>query len=236
MNESIVIITGSAPLAPIAIDSIPDDAILLAVDGGLDHALAAGLTPSGLIGDLDSVTEPGLVWAARNATIDRHPADKDATDTELALAFAAAMTPERLMLVGGGDRLDHTIAALGALGAAVLTSIPSIEAWWGNQHLRVIHGPGAATLNLVPGSTLSLLALHGPCRAVSIVGVRWPLDAVELAPVVGFGVSNEVGDDGTVEVRLSEGVLTVFDRPAPPPTEAATEPRSASTEPTETPS
>ncbi|MEO1058941.1 MAG: thiamine diphosphokinase, partial [Actinomycetota bacterium] len=86
MNESIVIITGSAPLAPSAVEAIPDEAILLAVDGGLDHALAAGLTPSGLIGDLDSVTEPGLVWAARNATIDRHPADKDETDTELALA------------------------------------------------------------------------------------------------------------------------------------------------------
>ncbi|MEO1055487.1 MAG: hypothetical protein AAFY28_01080, partial [Actinomycetota bacterium] len=142
----------------------------------------------------------------------------------------AAMTPDRLMLVGGGDRLDHTIAALGALGAPVLTSVPAIEAWWGDQHLRVIHGPGTATLDLVPGSTLSLLALHGPCRAVSISGVRWPLDDVELQPVIGFGVSNEVAGDGTVEVRLSEGVLTVFDRPASPQAQSAT------TDPAEAPS
>ncbi|NQY56469.1 MAG: thiamine diphosphokinase [Ilumatobacteraceae bacterium] len=239
MNESIVIITGSAPLAPAAVDTIPDEAIVLAVDGGLDHALAAGVQPSGLIGDLDSVTEPSLVWAARNATIDRHPTDKDQTDTELALAFAVAMTPDRLMLVGGGDRLDHTIAALGALGAPALTSIPTIEAWWGDQHVRVIHGPGAASLELVPGSTLSLLALHGTCRAVSISGVRWPLDEVELAPVVGHGVSNEVGDDGVIDVQLSAGVLTVFDRPRlatdSPPTSAGTAPTTTTaTTPTTT--
>ncbi len=117
MNERIVIITGASPLLPEVVDRIPGDAILLAVDGGLDHALAAGLQPSGLIGDLDSVTEEGLAWAARHATIDRHPADKEHTDTELALAFAAAMDPLHLTLIGGGDRLDHSLAAIGALGA-----------------------------------------------------------------------------------------------------------------------
>ncbi len=213
MNESIVIITGSAPLAAPATTSIVDGSIVLAVDGGLDHALAAGLTPSGLIGDLDSVSEPGLLWAARNATIDRYPPDKDQTDTELALAFAAAMTPERLTLIGGGDRLDHTIAAIGALGAPSLTSIPVIDGWWGEQHLRIVHGPGSATLELEPHSTMSVLALHGTCRRVSIRGARWPLDDVELGPIVGLGMSNEAGDDGEVEVTLSEGVLTVFDQP-----------------------
>ena len=80
---------------------------------------AAGLTPAGLIGDLDSMSEEGLAWATQHATIERHPIDKDATDTELAVAFAAGMNPARVVLVaGGGDRLDHTLAAIGALGAA----------------------------------------------------------------------------------------------------------------------
>ena len=154
MNERIVIITGAAPLLPDVVARIPGDAIVLAADGGLDHALAAGLEPTGLIGDLDSITEAGLAWAARNATIDRHPPDKDATDTELALAFAAAMDPAQVTLIGGGDRLDHSLAAIGALGAGSLTSIPTIDAWWGTQHLDILHGPGKATLELVPGSTI----------------------------------------------------------------------------------
>jgi thiamine pyrophosphokinase len=214
MNERIVIITGASPLLPEVVARIPGDGIVLAADGGLDHALAAGLEPTGLIGDLDSITEAGLAWAARNATIDRHPPDKDATDTELALAFAAAMDPAQITLIGGGDRLDHSLAAIGALGAGSLTSIPTIDAWWGAQHLDILHGPGKATLALVPGSTISLLALHGPCSRVSIHGTRWLLDKVSIEPMVGHGISNEVLDDTPVEVSVGGGVLTIFDEPA----------------------
>ena len=96
MNERIVIISGSEPLARHVVDAVPDDAIILAADGGLDVALAAGLEPGGLIGDLDSVSGDGLAWAEQHATIARHPTDKDATDTELALAFAADMDPAHL--------------------------------------------------------------------------------------------------------------------------------------------
>jgi len=217
MNEHIVIITGAAPLLPEIVAAIPPDAALFAVDGGLDHALAAGLEPTHLIGDLDSVTDDGLAWAARNAKIERHPTDKDRTDTELALSFAAAMMPSALTVVGGGDRLDHTIAALGALAAPDLTDVPTIDAWWDGQHIDVIHGPGAATLQLVAGSTLSLLALRRPCEKLTITGVRWELSSTRLEPLVGLGVSNQVlADDGagTVEIRLSSGVLFVFDVPA----------------------
>ena len=234
--EHIVIVTGSSPLADTAVAWIPDAALVIAVDGGLDHALAAGLHPSGLIGDLDSVSADALAWAGQNATISRHPADKDDTDTELALRFVAGMAPARLTMIGGGDRLDHTIAAIGALGLAELTSIPLIDAWWGEQHVDVLHGPGHATLLLTPDSIVSLLALHGECTGVTIAGVRWQLDNVTLAPVVGWGVSNEVVGDGAVTIGLSTGVLTVFDVlastivPNPSPGPAADPSPSASTD------
>ena len=142
MNDTVVIVTGAAPLDARAVAAIPSHAIVIAADGGLDHARAAGLTPAGLIGDLDSVSEEGLAWAKQHATIQRHPIDKDATDTELAVAFAAGMNPARVVMVaGGGDRLDHTLAAIGALGASVLTSVPLVECWWGGQYLQVVHGP-----------------------------------------------------------------------------------------------
>ena len=106
MNEHIVIITGASPLDARIVDTIPASAIVLGVDSGLDAALEAGLHPSGLIGDLDSVSEAGLAWAEAHATVARHPTDKAQTDTELALAFAADMQPQRLTMIGGGDRLD----------------------------------------------------------------------------------------------------------------------------------
>ncbi|MFK8025881.1 MAG: thiamine diphosphokinase [Ilumatobacter sp.] len=216
MNDHIIIITGASALADHVIAEIPPAAIVLGVDGGLDHALAAGLTPSGLIGDLDSVSEDGRAWAEANATIAKHPTDKNQTDTELALAFAADMQPDRLTLIGGGDRLDHTIAAIGALGAGHLTGVPRLDAWWDGQHVEVLHAPTRRTLHLAPSSTLSLVALGGSCRGVHLDAVRWPLDDHHLETLVGLGVSNEVTDPiGDVPVSVSTGVLTVFDHPRP---------------------
>ena len=217
MNEHIVIITGAAPIDPTVVARIPSDAVLMAVDGGLDHALAAGLAPTHLVGDLDSVTDEALAWAARNASIERHPTDKDRTDTELALLLAATFDPSRITLIGGGDRLDHTFAGIGALGALVVTSVPALEAWWDAQHVSVLQGPGSAALSLQPGSTLSLLALHGPCTRVTLHTTRWELDAIDIDPLGGLGVSNEIPDGDApvlVEVSLAGGTLTIFDGPA----------------------
>ncbi len=213
MNDIVIVVTGAAPLPAHAVAAVPTGAIVLAADGALDHALAAGLIPAGLVGDLDSVSADGLAWAEAHATIQRHPPDKNHTDTELALATAADLNPQRLMLIsGGGDRLDHTFAAIGALGASPLTSIPTIDGWWGDHRLAVVHGPGRTRFEVAPGTTISLLALHGPCTGVSIDGVRWPLDRADLEPAVGLGVSNEATNDA-VGVSVLSGVLTIFINP-----------------------
>ena len=208
VNETVVVITGADSIVPAVAQRIPDGALVIAADGALDHALAAGVAPAGLVGDMDSISAAGLEWASRHATIERHDPDKDHTDTELALMMAADLKPARLILVGAGDRLDHVLAAIGALGQPHLTSIPVIDAWWDEQWIRVLHGPGSTTLELAEGTTLSLLALHGPCSGVTITGVRWPLERAELAPLVGVGVSN-VAVDPQVAIRVSTGVLTI---------------------------
>jgi thiamine pyrophosphokinase len=219
MDETIIVVTGASPLTERALAALPDRCLVLAADGGLDHALAAGLRPSGLIGDLDSVSADGLAWAEEHATISRADTDKDQTDTELALAVAADLNPQRIILIaGGGDRLDHLFAAVGALGAPTLTSVPDLEAWWGDHRLHVVHGPGRTRLDVAPGTVLSVLATHGPCTGVSISGVRWPLESVQLAPLIGHGVSN-VADSGQVDIAVSSGVLTVIIPPDDTPHE-----------------
>jgi thiamine pyrophosphokinase len=210
ITDVVVVVTGAAPLHQAAVDEIPSDAVVIASDGALDHALAAGVRPSVLVGDLDSVSPEALDWAGQHATIDRFDPDKDHTDTELALRRAVDLNPTRLVLLsGGGDRLDHTLAAITALGHRSLTSIPTIDAWWGGERLRILHGPGGTTLDLPVGSTVSLIALHGLCTGVTISGVRWPLDAADLAPGLSRGVSNETTEP-TVALSISTGVLTVL--------------------------
>ena len=152
---------------------------IIAADGGLDHARAAGLDPDVLVGDLDSISADRAGAGRREHTeVVRHPVDKAATDTELAIAHAAdAARRQRILLVAGaGDRLDHAIAALGALGAPELAGVAALEAWWGSDQLHVVHAPGAGRARpAAPGTTFSVLAMHGPCRGVTVE--RRPLAA-----------------------------------------------------------
>jgi thiamine pyrophosphokinase len=209
ITATVVIITGSAPLDERAVAAVPEGALVIAADGGLDHARAAGIDPAVLVGDLDSVTALGLAWASEHTTVVRHPIDKAATDTELAIEHAASLHPERIVLLAGqSDRLDHAVAALGALGAPALAGVEHLEAWWGGDQLRVVHGPGALTLDLPIGTTFSVLAMHGVADGVSVDGGRWPLTDHRLQPLVGLGVSNLV-EQPPVTVGLSTGVLTV---------------------------
>jgi len=54
----------------------------------------------------------------------------------------------------------------------------------------------------------SVLALHGPCRGVTVAGARWPLADHALTPLVGLGVSNEAVER-PVSVSVTAGILTV---------------------------
>ncbi len=205
-----VVVTGGAPLDAGVVDALPEGAYLVAADGGLDHALAAGLAPDALVGDLDSVSAGGLAWAQQHATVLTHPADKAATDTELAVACALTVSPNRLILLAGtGDRLDHTIAALGGLGAPALDHLDAVEAWWGADRVFVATPERPVTLTEPAGTTFSVLAMHGPASGVTIAGAHWPLDDVELPPLVGWGVSNQVLEP-VVRVSVAAGVLTVI--------------------------
>jgi thiamine pyrophosphokinase len=209
MTKTVVVITGSGPLDPQAVAAVAPDALLIAADGGLDHAREAGLDPSVLVGDLDSISAIGLAWATEHTEVVRHPVDKAATDTELAVAHAASLEPDSILLLAGqGDRLDHAIAALGALGAPDLARVGSLEAWWGPDHLLVVHGPRSIELNLPEGALFSVLAMHGRCEGVTIAGARWPLTDHDLAPLVGLGISNVVTSPSPT-VAVKEGVLTV---------------------------
>lgn len=206
----VVVATGGAALEPTAVAALPPGAIIVAADGGLDWARAAGLEPDVLVGDLDSVSASGRAWASEHAQVLVHSDDKAATDTELAIEHAASLRPRRLVLIAGqGDRIDHSVAAIGALGSSSLDEIGSVEAWWGANEIRIATLDRPVTLDHPGRTTFSVLAMHGPSRGVSISGARWPLRDADLGPLVGEGVSNQVLDP-PVQITVRHGVLTVM--------------------------
>src|SRR4051795_5343889 len=121
--SQVVVVIGGGPLSP-RVTEVDTDAIVIAADSGLDHAVAAGLRPSVLVGDLDSISAHGKMWAyAHELEIDEYPFDKDSTDTELALLRASRTDADSLLVFGAaGERFDHALGTIAALGAPGLSA------------------------------------------------------------------------------------------------------------------
>ena len=88
----------------------------------------------------------------------------------------------------------------------------------GDTVVHAIHPGHRVRLEMAPGETFSLLALHGPCSGIEVSGARWPLADARLAPASTLGISNEslgAPDARPVEIAVADGVLTVVRPPAP---------------------
>ena len=205
-----IVFAGSTPVAPALCGRLPAGAGVIAADSGLGVAAALGVPVDLLVGDLDSA-DPGLVEAAvaSGTTVERHPAEKDATDLELAFDAALARGARRIVLVdGGGDRLDHLLGNLALLGSTALAGV-QVEAYAGTARLAVARG-GEPPVDVSgpSGSLVTLLALGGPARGIVTEGLRYPLRDEALEPGTTRGVSNELtGISGAV--RLESGTLLV---------------------------
>ena len=202
-HETVVVVAGGGPagVAP----ALPRGATVIAADGGVDLALELGLPIDLVVGDFDSASPAGLAAAeASGARIVRHPAEKDATDLELALDEAAALGPRRLVVVGvEGGRLDHLLAGV-LLLAAERYSRFEIDAFLGSAQAHVIRGE--RSLEGEAGELVSLLALHGPAEGVVTEGLAYPLRGETLVPGSSRGVSNRF-EAVAARVSLERGVL-----------------------------
>jgi thiamine pyrophosphokinase len=205
----VVVVIGGGTLDQRGVAAVSSPAALIAADSGLDDAVAAGLTPTHLVGDLDSLSAGGRMWAYEHRLpIDEYPTDKGDTDTALALALSSSFAATELLVLGGsGTRLDHTLGTITALGGTRLAGFTSVTAWLGTHCLHVVHPGRSCVVRCRPGDVFSLVAMHGPCSGVSVTGARWPLDHVELHPGSTLGISNEATDEPWV--TCGSGVLTV---------------------------
>lgn len=184
--------------------------LVVAADGGVRIARSHGLPIDAVIGDLDSSSEGDLAWAtAEGSEIHSFPADKNATDLQLALGHAdAAVNIDRIVVMGiEGGRLDHEMGnwavCCGQWRAAV-----DIHTERGVTHVLRGAGRNVVELDGEPGDLVSLLPRGGKAVGVQTVGLRWPLDEAVLYPDDSRGLSNELVET-SAKVSLHSGVLLV---------------------------
>ena len=215
MQHAIVVVGGSPPDARVAAGMAgagrPGARLVVAADSGYDHARRLGLTVDVLVGDLDSISAVGLAHArASGVRIEEHRPDKDATDTELALAAAVAAGATRITLLAGAtsDRFDHSLAVVLALGHPRLAGL-EVDAWFGTTAVHALHGPCERALPMRVDEVVSLLAVGGPAAGITTAGLRYPLVGEPLGPTSSRGVSN-VAIDPLPTITVQAGCLLVI--------------------------
>jgi thiamine pyrophosphokinase len=179
---------------------------VIAVDRGIDHALALGLTIAEAVGDFDSASALGLRAAeASGAKIQRHNPRKDSTDLEIGLDTALSQGATKITIIGGYDdtRLDHQIANLLLLSDPRYAEV-DITALINSARVFVIRD--SKTFSTTPSELVTLLALGGPARGITTSGLEYPLTDDTLTSSSSRGVSN-VASGKEASVGLTSGVL-----------------------------
>ena len=207
-----IVVVASGALAPGDERQLEGADLVIAADGGADSLDRLGRRPDRLVGDLDSA-DPVLVGRleAAGTRVDRHPIDKEASDTELAVRAALDAGADRIDLLGatGGRRLDHELANLLLLADPALAGV-ELRAIVGGTSVRAARGGAGVALRGDPGDLVTLLPVGGDAHGVTTMGLRWPLEAATLRLGRSRGLSNVVVAAGA-SVRLADGVLLVVE-------------------------
>jgi thiamine pyrophosphokinase len=199
---AVIVANGDVPSRPDQLLelAVPDEdgpPLVIAADGGARKAAAIGLPPRIVIGDGDSLSEEDIVGLREQGVqVMLFPAEKDESDTELALREAVAAGARRIVVVGafGGQRLDHSLANL------ALLALPEIEGrdvamTDGATTIRLLgraDGSGELHLKGAPGDLVSLFPLDPTVEGIVTAGLRYPLHDEPLRLGPSRGLSNEL--------------------------------------------
>jgi thiamine pyrophosphokinase len=200
--ETVLIFAGGDSPTDSLSEELPEAELIIAADSGYDLAVNAGFSVDVLVGDMDSI-ETELVPG--HVVVERHPADKDATDLELALEKVMEDRPERIVVVGGaGGRVDHEMATAALLCSAKWDAVDEID-WvtdrgWAHvvRRRRIVHGD--------VGEIISLIPTGGPVTGVTTKGLRWNLRDATMHPGTTWGVSNEFSGP-VADIQVASGCL-----------------------------
>jgi thiamine pyrophosphokinase len=155
----------------------------VAADGGADHLFKAGMTPTAIIGDMDSVSDK-----ARAAFCGVMHRSTDQNTTDFQKAVHAIESP--LVLAAGflGGRLDHTYSVLNTMSRAALRHVILVS----NDDVCFLARQTCTHLRLPVGTRVGLL----PTSArVDTRGLKWDIKDAAMASDGYISTSNETAKD-----------------------------------------
>lgn len=166
-----------------------DEDIIIAADSGYKNAKALKAEPTVLLGDFDSLDRSELENS--NAEIITVPAEKDFTDTQMAVDEAVKRGATEIIIIGGlCGRLDHTLSNLAILEDMHAKGIRATITD-GNNRVRYLKNDSIIILRS-DYKYISLIARSEKVKGVEIDGCKYPLKNALLTDKYQYAVSNEI--------------------------------------------
>jgi len=187
-----------------------DDDYIICADGGIRHALALGVHPHFIIGDMDSADKEQLQQLQRtDVAMELFPHNKNETDLELAIHRAIELKPQQIVIMAAlGGRLDQTLGNITLLSDVRLSTC-DIRLDDGVEEIFVcrdeiqVHGKR--------GDLVSLIPWLGAVTNVRTTHLKWPLKDETLYSDKTRGISNEMLGE-VASVSIGSGLLLIVHR------------------------
>lgn len=185
-----------------------DDYVICA-DGGTGHALALGLVPDLVIGDLDSL-EPDHKKEIKQLQVQviPYPSEKDQSDLELAIDHAVGVDPAEILIIGalGGRRADHGFINLLLLSIPLRRGIPAriVDE---SQEIHLIDKE--IIIEGKKGDNISLFSLAAETGGIVTRGLHFSLENETLYFASTRGLSNIITAP-PVKISIDNGLLLVI--------------------------
>lgn len=188
---------------PVADFKPQESDLIIAADGGYSTLKKLNIKPDLVVGDFDSLGE-----APENENVIKHPIKKDDTDTLLAVKIGLEKGYKTFVIFGAiGGRLDHTIATIQT--ATFVAENGGIAYIYDGNHTITAIKNSSINFKANAKGYISIFALSGVAKGVSIDGLLYELSDTEITPHFPLGVSNEfIGKES--EIIVKDGILTII--------------------------
>jgi len=202
IKHALVLCNGEAP-PPEFISRLKSEAsMFIATDGAGNTALAYGIVPDVIIGDLDSFKRPKDLQVKLIKD-----EDQETNDLEKALTFCLSKEYDAVTVIGAsGKRIDHTLKNLSVL--------KQFTPKFASLAFRDIYGatylcPNEHNVDFPVGTPVSLFPLSGRVGGITTHGLKYTLNDESLENGVRDGSSNEISER-PAHIRYKSGDLLIF--------------------------
>ena len=203
MTNILVSLSGNCTTKQNLIDK--DFTDIIGVDSGAMHLFNRSITPTTVLGDLDSI-ESSLLKKIKTMDIEliNYETDKDKTDFELSLNNIDNPSEKNIYLIGGeGGEIDH----LFSIFSLIINYEFAENLTWFYKDKTIIFKTNVS-IKMELGSNFSIIPIT-QLESLTIIGAKWDVNKIDVKPGSTKTLRNiSISDE--VTINCEDGLFSVI--------------------------